>query len=118
MKPDDKKPIETDFLELRAKRKIAEVQRLLLPDLRDMVSAEQMAQQVGERLATLPEDQRRIFSLQTALALSDLNELEDSLTQYMDLVSDELKRRRGAQQAMAAYQQPVQNLTRRRARPK
>jgi Asp-tRNA(Asn)/Glu-tRNA(Gln) amidotransferase B subunit len=116
MKSDDKDLTDIDFLELRAKRKISEVQRLLLPDLRDMVAAEQMAQRVGERLAELPDDQRRLFSLQTALALSDLNELEDSLTQYMDLVSDELKRRNGAQQAMTAYQQPIRNLSRKRGR--
>jgi len=88
------------------KRKIGEVQHTLLPELRDMVSEQEFAERVGQRLAALPDDQRRLFSLQTALALSDLSELEDSLVQYMDLVATEIKHQSGVQRALTAYQQP------------
>jgi hypothetical protein len=106
---------EIDALNLRVKRRIGEIQRELLPELRQMVAAQEAAIATGAAVLP-PKEQRLLFSLRTAMAIADLSDLRESLSQYLDLITEELRRRNHALLALAAYRRPMPNRIRKSAR--
>jgi hypothetical protein len=107
---------EIDALNLRVKRRIGEIQRDLLPDLRQMVAAQEAAVAAGQPAAQPPQEKRLLFSLRTAMAIADLGDLRDSLSQYLDLITEELRRRNHVLLALAAYRRSVPSRVRKTVR--
>lgn len=99
----------------QSRRRMAEIRRLLLPEVRTSLSAVELAGQVGRQLAELPPAERRLLKKKVALAISDLTDLEAMLSQCFAAVRGELQRIHRLRKAAMAYGQ-LSNTAPRRLR--
>jgi hypothetical protein len=91
-----------DLVEIRARRKMAEV-RNLVPNITDSMTALELSRVIVEQLRQQPLEQRQLFSTKLAVAVSDMQELRDTLSQHLRDVADSLQKLRGHGGASAAY---------------
>jgi hypothetical protein len=94
---------EIKLVALQTKRQISEINRLLAPELQGFASEQAVAKSVSARLKEMPKHERELFRLKTALALADLTNLQQSLTEYRDLIAGEIRQHLSARSAATAY---------------
>jgi hypothetical protein len=94
-----------NLVQIRTRRKLLEIRNALAPDASDDASAEALARSVGDQIKTLEPDERRRLWLKTAVAVQELDELREELSEHKTAVAEELKKLRSHQAAAGAYRQ-------------
>ena len=92
------------LLQARAACKLAEVRRLLAPDLEAPCTPEKLLEVAEERLATLPPLQQEKIRLKAVVAYAELEQLMAEMSRYVVEVGNELHAVRARTQAVNAYQ--------------
>jgi hypothetical protein len=80
-----------DIVEFHCRRKRAEVQDMLVPEIPDALTAAELAAWVAERLRVLPPEQRTVLRIKTVLAIADLQDVLDTLSRHRDAVRSRLR---------------------------
>jgi hypothetical protein len=105
---------EIDLANRQVRRQIDDIHHLLAPDLRGLMRARMTAQTISARIADMAKDERELFNLKASLALAELTSLQESLRQYRDLISGEIRQHLCAQSATTAYVKSQRNAKNRR----
>jgi len=92
-------------LERQARQQMHEIQRLLVPNLRDLARAHLQPAEITGRLRDLAPAERDQLQFRLALALADLTSTRDAMEQYRNLIAAEIRRHHALRQAQARYEQ-------------
>jgi hypothetical protein len=110
-----REPIEQPFpdfdqIDSQAQHKIAEIRRLVAPDLRPLTGRPIAADADRRLLDQLEPLNQELIALKLSLAFADLTDLQEALRQYRDLIVAELRRHHQGRSAAASYAFAQQQL--------
>ena len=104
------RPTEQDVrrLERQARQQMQEIQRLLVPNLRDLArvhlrSAEISGLEISQQMKQMTPADREQLQFRLSLALADLTSTQQAMEQYRNLIAVEIRRHHAAQRAQASY---------------
>jgi hypothetical protein len=103
-----------DQIDSQAQHKIAEIRRLVAPDLRILGKAPLATDMHQKRPGHLAGDDHDLTALKLSLAFADLTDLQEALRQYRDLIIAEIRRHHQGRNAAASYAQSQRHLKIRR----
>lgn len=98
----ERKPVVV-HADIRMRRTIAEAQALMVPEVTDCLTAEQLSRHVAAQLATLPATERRRLRRNAQVAMHDLEELVAVLESELSDLADELRTVSSHSGAVTAY---------------
>ena len=103
---------ETDLVQQRAARKLAEIGQLLVPGDTTLLSAEELLRRAEVRLAELPPVEREKTMQRALVAYSELDQLIAEMTNCQGAVADELRRMSTHSKGIGAYAQAARTRAR------
>ena len=103
MRFDDEGKEELKLLQARAACKLAEVRRLLAPDMEAPYTAARLREAAEARLATLPPSQQERLRVRAVVAYAELEDLVAEMARRVSEVGTELNAARARTRASHAY---------------